>query len=64
MIGVRSIILPGIAIGDSCIVGAGTVVTKNVPANSVVVGNPAKIVKTGVIVVKGKIVDPGRKCNE
>ena len=64
VIGVRSIILPGITIGDSCIVGAGTVVTKDVPANSVVVGNPAKIVKTGVIVVKGKIVDPGRKCNE
>ena len=64
VIGVRSIILPGVTIGDSCIVGAGTVVTKDVPANSVVVGNPAKIVKTGVIVVKGKIVDPGRKCNE
>ena len=64
VIGVRSIILPGVTIGDSCIVGAGTVVTKDVPANSVVVGNPARIVKTGVIVVKGKIVDPGRKCNE
>ena len=64
VIGVRSIILPGVTIGDSCIVGAGTVVTKDVPANSVVVGNPARIVKTGVIVMKGKIVDPGRKCNE
>lgn len=64
VIGVRSIILPGITIGDSCIVGAGTVVSKDVPANSVVVGNPAKIVKTGAIIVKGKIIDPGRKCNE
>ena len=64
VIGVRSIILPGITIGDSCIVGAGTVVSKDVPANSVVVGNPAKIVKTGAIIVKGKIIDPGRKCKE
>ena len=63
-IGARSIILPGVTIGDSCIVGAGAVVTKDVPPNSVVVGNPAQIVKTGVVIVKGRVVDPGRKYNE
>jgi acetyltransferase-like isoleucine patch superfamily enzyme len=47
-IGVKSIILPGIRIGDEVIVGAGSVVTKDVPSNSVVVGNPAKIIRTGI----------------
>ena len=45
-IGLRAVILPGVTIGDNCIVGAGSVVTHNVPDNSVVVGNPAKIVRT------------------
>lgn len=39
-------ILPGRHIGDNCIIGAGSVVTKDIPDNSVVVGNPARIVKT------------------
>ena len=43
-IGVNSIILPGVTIGECSIVGAGSVVTKNVPSFSVVCGNPAKIV--------------------
>ena len=47
-IGVRAIILPGIRIGDEVVVGAGTVVTKDVPSNCVVVGNPGRIVKTGI----------------
>ncbi len=45
-IGIRAIILPGVAIGDHCIVGAGAVVSKAVPSNSVVAGNPARVVKT------------------
>lgn len=44
-IGGNSIILPGIIIGNNCTIGAGSVVTKNIPNNSVVVGNPAKILK-------------------
>ena len=40
-IGANSTILPGIIIGESAMVGAGSVVTKDVPANSVVYGNPA-----------------------
>jgi acetyltransferase-like isoleucine patch superfamily enzyme len=47
-IGGRSLILPGVTIGDGCIVGAGSVVTRSVPAGCVVVGNPAKIVQEGV----------------
>jgi acetyltransferase-like isoleucine patch superfamily enzyme len=44
-IGSRSLILKGITIGDGSIVGAMSVVTRNVPANCVVAGNPAKIVR-------------------
>lgn len=43
-IGFGSIILSGVTIGDSTIVGAGSVVTKNLPANSIAVGNPAKVI--------------------
>lgn len=44
-IGGGAIILPGITIGNNCIIGAGSVVTKNVPDNSMVAGNPARIIK-------------------
>lgn len=45
-IGAGSIILPGVNIGDNIIVGAGAVVTKDVPSNSIIVGNPARIIKS------------------
>jgi maltose O-acetyltransferase len=44
-IGSRVIILPGVTIGDGCIIGAGAVVTKNIEPFSIAAGNPAKIVK-------------------
>jgi acetyltransferase-like isoleucine patch superfamily enzyme len=44
-IGARSIILPGIEIGDESVVAAGSVVTRNVPPRSLVAGNPAKIIR-------------------
>lgn len=44
-IGARAMILKGVSVGARSIVGAGSVVTKNVPANVVVAGNPAKIVR-------------------
>ena len=44
-IGIGTIILPGITIGKGAIIGAGSVVTKNVPAFSVYVGNPAKLLR-------------------
>lgn len=43
-IGVNSILLPNVTIGPDSIVGAGSVVTKNVPPNTVVAGVPAKII--------------------
>ena len=46
-IGARALVLPGVTIGAGAIVGACSVVTRNVPAHSIVVGNPAKqIVKS------------------
>jgi acetyltransferase-like isoleucine patch superfamily enzyme len=44
-IGANATILPGIRIGKNSLVGAGSVVTKDVPENSVVAGNPARIIK-------------------
>ena len=44
-IGANAVILCGVTIGENAMVGAGSVVTKDVPANSLVVGNPAKKIK-------------------
>lgn len=42
-VGFRSIILPDVDIGDNVIIGAGSIVTKDIPSNSIVAGNPAKV---------------------
>lgn len=44
-IGEQVCILPGVTIGKKCIIGAGSVVTKSIPAYSIAVGNPAKVIK-------------------
>ncbi|CAF3728302.1 unnamed protein product [Rotaria sp. Silwood1] len=44
-IGARALILPGLRIGTGSVIAAGSVVTKNVEAYSIVAGNPAKIIK-------------------
>ena len=44
-IGGCAVILPGVTIGDNVVIGAGSVVTKDIPSNVVVAGNPAKIIK-------------------
>lgn len=44
-IGENVVILIGVTIGDGCIIGAGAVVTKDIPNNCIAVGNPAKIIK-------------------
>lgn len=47
-IGANAIIMCGVKIGDEVIVGSGSIVTKDVPSNSVVVGNPARVIKSGI----------------
>jgi len=44
-IGASALILPGVTIGENVVVGAGAVVTKDVPDNTVVAGNPAKVIR-------------------
>lgn len=39
------IVLPGITIGDGVVIGAGSVVTKDVPNNCLIAGNPARIIR-------------------
>ena len=47
-IGANAIIMCGVKIGDEVVVGSGSVVTKDVPSNCIVAGNPAKIIKEGI----------------
>ena len=44
-IGGNVTILPGVTIGDNCTIGAGSVVTHDIPANSIAAGNPARVIK-------------------
>lgn len=45
-LGDRVIVLPGVHIGDGCVIGAGAVVTRDIPPYSVAAGVPAKVIKT------------------
>lgn len=47
-IAVGATIMPGVKIGDEVIVGAGSVVTKDVPSHTIVAGNPARIIRTNI----------------
>lgn len=58
-LGGGSVILPGVRIGRSAMVGAGAVVTKDVPANAIVVGNPARIV--GYVDTTGEPVEVAKQ---
>lgn len=44
-IGTRVVILPGITIGDQAVIGAGSIITKDVPPRAIVAGNPAKLIR-------------------
>lgn len=43
-IGCDAIVLPGVSIGDDCVIGAGAVVTKDVPSGTIAAGNPARAI--------------------
>jgi len=45
-IGGRSVICPGVTIGDHCVIGAGSVVTRDIPADTVAAGSPARVIKS------------------
>lgn len=45
-IGARALIMPGVTVGEGCIVGAGSVVVRDIPPNVVVAGSPAKLICT------------------
>jgi UDP-2-acetamido-3-amino-2,3-dideoxy-glucuronate N-acetyltransferase len=55
-IGANATILPGITIGENSMVGAGSVVTRNIPDNAIVMGNPAKI--TGYVATSTETIIP------
>ena len=60
-IGARSFILPGVQIGDECIVGAGSVVTRDVPSRSIVAGNPARVIRSDIVVGRyGRLLAPSQ----
>lgn len=45
-IGAGTIILPGVTIGENSVIGAGSVVTRDVPANVVAFGSPCRVIRT------------------
>jgi len=58
-IGANAIVMAGVTIGDSVVIGSGSVVTKNVPSGCIVAGNPAKILRENIKTSRfGKIVEP------
>ncbi len=57
LVGAGAVVLPKIRIGQNAVVGAGTLVTKDVPDRCLVVGNPARIVKSDIEGYGGKRVD-------
>lgn len=50
VVGTRAMILPGVTIGNHCVIAAGAVVTKDVPDGCLVAGNPARVIREGIII--------------
>lgn len=65
MVGMETMIMPGVTIGDGAIIGAGSIVTKDIPAWTIATGRPAKVVKE--IPLRQNTVNPvmgGVICNQ
>lgn len=61
-VGGSAFIMPGVRIGDHVVIGSCSVVTKDIPSHCMAVGNPAKIIRTGIVVSdNGQIIDYGKK---
>lgn len=58
-IGVNSVIMPGVVIGDNVIIGSASVVTENIPSNCIAAGNPCRVIKTGVAITDYGIMKQG-----
>lgn len=51
-VAVNATIMPGVHIGNECVIGAGSVVTKDIPSNCIAAGNPAKVIRKGIKMTK------------
>ena len=61
-IGNSSLIMPGVKIGNDCIIGAGSVITKSIPDGKIIAGNPGKIVgETISFLERAMLQDMGTK---
>lgn len=61
-ISARSIVMPGITVGDHSIVAAGAIVTRDVAPRSIVAGNPARVIRSNIMTTNwGEITDRGVK---
>lgn len=63
-IGGRAIVLPGLTVGAGSIVAAGAVVTKDVPPASIVAGNPARVIRSGIRVGRFGILQDSSETQE
>jgi acetyltransferase-like isoleucine patch superfamily enzyme len=61
-VGANAVIIPGITIGAYALIGAGSVVTKNIPANTIWMGNPAR--QTGYVCNCGHKLNPSLHCDQ
>ena len=62
VIGGRTMIMPGVRIGNHVYVGGGSIVTKDIPDHCLVAGNPARIIRRGTVISdRGQIIEKGEK---
>lgn len=61
-VGAYSMVMPGVVVGDHSIVAAGAIVTRDVPPRTIVAGNPARVIRTGIATTNwGRLTDRGEK---